>query len=386
MKINLIGTVFGTSGYDIHCRNLFNALYKINPDIKLDIPLPQDWIRWVNDAELSAITKEFRIPDVTIMIATPPQWRLGLADGCKKFVGFLVWEGSNIPKYWLEYLLDERVSQIWVPSQHTKDAIMKTILDNVSDIPLIKYPEIIFEMDTSNHEVIKFDWNKIKIVPHGVDLSLFKPVETKRDTKFTFLCNKGWRGTTWDRGGVQYLIKAFAEEFRENEDVQLLLKLNPAYMHPSQLKLAMDSLVLPQNRAQIKIITDNVPYNKLIEFYNMGDVYVCPTRAESFDLGSAEAMSCGKAVITTNYGGQIEHMTDTSASFVEYDLEEIKEDLMYENCCWATLKINDLRKKMRYAYEHKEEMKEKGKQALNDIQNFTWELTAQKALSFINEI
>lgn len=370
-KINIIGTIIGTSGYDIHTRSFFNALYKINPDIKLDVPLPQDWIKWVSDAELDAITKPFRIPDVTIMIATPPCWRLALSDGCKKFIGFLVWEGSNIPKYWLEYLLDERVSQIWVPSRHTFSAVVNTIED----------------IDIDGDELLKAKiCSKIKIVPHGIDLSLFKPIETKRDIKFTFLYNKGWRGTSWDRGGVQYLIKAFSEEFRSNENVQLLLKLNPAYLHPSQLKQSMDNLNLPQDRAQIKIITDNVPYNKLIELYNMGDVYVCPTRAESFDLGSAEAMSCGLPIITTNYGGQIEHTNNDNSWFVDYKLEEIKEDINYEGVSWATPNNEDLRKKMRYCFEHQDEVKEKGKKSEEFIKTFTWDETAKKALEYLNSM
>lgn len=363
MKINLVGNLLGTDGYSNHTRQLFNSLYKLNPDIKLDVPLPQDWVKYVNDAELSAITKEFRVPVVTIMIATPPQWRFAMSDGCKKFIGFLVWEGDKIPYYWLEYLMDSRVYQIWVPSQHTKDAILNT------DKGLNEYYA-----------------DKIKIVPHGVDLSLFKPIEVKRNTKLCFCCNKGWRGSGWDRGGVQYLIKAFSQEFRKDEDVELLLKLNPAYLHPSQLKQAIDNLKLPEDRAQIKIITDNVPYNKLIELYNMGDIYVCPTRAEAFDLGSAEAMCCGKPIITTNYGGQIEHMSDEDSWFIDYKLEEVKEDVMYEGIQWATPDIEDLRKKMRYCFNHRDEIKEKGKQAIKNIQEFTWDNSALKAMNHLKEL
>lgn len=203
---------------------------------------------------------------------------------------------------------------------------------------------------------------------------------------FVFLINKGWRGTMWDRGGLQYCLIAFANEFKKHENVTLLIKINPAYIHPSQLKQAMDSLKLPEDRAQIKIITDNVPYDKLFELYNMGDVYVCPTRAEAFDLGSAEAMACGKAVITTNYGGQIEHMNNDNSWFIDYKLGIVEEDVMYEGISWATPDIEDLKKKMRYAYNNKEEIKEKGKKALNDILSFTWDNSAKKALSFINEI
>ncbi len=160
MKINLVGSIMGITGYDSHCRQLVNHLYHLNPDIKLDVPLQPDWVRHVTDAELNMINKESRVADVTIAVMTPPYWRIAMGDNCKKFVGFCVWEGDKIPDYWVEYLMDGRVDQIWVPSQHTKDAIIKTIGESCTQgyIP-------------------GGDWDKIKIVPHGVDLSLFSPKE-----------------------------------------------------------------------------------------------------------------------------------------------------------------------------------------------------------------
>ena len=372
MKINIIGDIFGTTGYSSHTRNLANASYKLNSDIKLDVPLPPDWLRLVSDAELDMIKKPYRVADVTIGILTPPFGRIVLGDNTKKYIQYVVWEGSNIPKYWIPYLLDERVNQVWVPSNHTKDAILKTAWD--------------YEKSICKTAIMQFFESKIKIVPHGVDLSIFKIMEVKRDNKFCFVCNKGWRGTSWDRGGVQYLVRAFSEEFKKNENVQLFLKLNSSYIHPSQVIPALNNLNLPQDRAEIKLFFDNIPYNKLPEIYCQGDVYVCPTRAEAFDLGSIEAMACGLPVITTNYGGQIEHMTDESASFVVYNLEEVKEDIMYEGCKWATPNIEDLRKRMRYCFNNKEEIKEKGKQALAEVKNWTWDISAQKALSFLKEL
>ena len=161
MRINIVGSILGITGYDNHTRNLFNALYELNPDIKLDVPLTADYTRHVNDAELNAITKEYRIPDVTIAITTPPYWRIALGDNCKKFVGFLVWEGDVVPLYWVEYLYDRRVNMIFVPSNHTKDAILNTLERN---------------KDKFNIVDIKNIQKKIRIVPHGVDTNIFKPI------------------------------------------------------------------------------------------------------------------------------------------------------------------------------------------------------------------
>jgi len=150
MKINIIGNIFGVDGYSNHCRSLANALYDYEKDIRLDVPLIPNWQRTVNDAELNMLTKEPRRPDVSIAIMTPPF--------CKKFIGFLIWEGDVCPFYWLEYLYDKRVDMIFVPSNHTKQAVLNTLERN---------------KDILNKEDIKNIKNKIRIVPHGYSSNLF---------------------------------------------------------------------------------------------------------------------------------------------------------------------------------------------------------------------
>lgn len=374
MKINLIGGIFGTSGYALHTKQLFNCLNNLGYDIRLDSPKPENWVRYVNDAELHASMKPFDEEMTSIMVSTPQFWRFALAENPKHFIGFLVWEGDTIPKSWLDYVMDERIDQIWVPSKHTKEAIWNTYFDG--DIP--------FESNIEPAD--ELFWSKIKVVPHGVDLDLFKPIKIKKDKKFNFICNKGWRGTHWDRGGVQYLIKAFAEEFNKDEDVRLILKLNPAYITMDILNQVKESLQLPDDRAEIQIGLDNIPYENLVQFYNQGDVYVCPTRAEAFDLPSAEAMNCGLPVITTNFGGQIEHMNEECSKFIDYDLEEVTEDMMYEGVRWATPNINDLRRKMRWCFNNKNKVKDMGKKAEKFVKNFSWEKTAKIANKCLKEI
>ena len=208
----------------------------------------------------------------------------------------------------------------------------------------------------------------------------------EQNKPFVFLVVKGWRGTTWDRGGVQYVIKAFCEEFNKDEPVELFLKLNPSYINPQLIGQYLQELNLPENRPEIRINCDNVPYNKLTEFYNQSDVIVCATRAEAFNLPLLEAMACGLPVITTNYGGQIDFVNDKNGCLINYTLEEVKDDIAYEGVSWAVPDIEHLKKVMREAFTNKEKTKEKGKQALEDSKNWTWKHSAQKALSFLKEL
>ena len=383
IKLNIVGSILGTSGYDNHTKGLANALYKINPDIKLDVPLAQGWEQVVNDAELVMIKTEPRTPDVTIAIMTPPNWRIALADNCKHFVGYCVWEGDKIPKYWIEYLEDERVEQIWVPSQHTKDAIMNTIS---KDYKLLhKRPE--------EHNKELFMLKKIKIVPHGYDPEIFKQINTLHtqdkstfNKPFCFICNKGWRGGMEDRGGVQYVLKAFANEFKKDENVELTLKLNPAYINPQIVTQKINELELPKDAAKIRIACANMSQQEICKLYNESDVCVCATRAEAFDLGTAEAMACGLPIITTNYGGQIEHMDETCAGFVSYELADVKGDLLYEGVKQAIPNVQKLQELMRASFSQRDITAVKGEQAEEFISRFTWENSAVIANSFLKEL
>ena len=378
MKINIIGSILGTSGYDSHTKGLANALYKINPDIKLDVPLTNNWTQLVNDAELAMIKTKPRTPDATIAVMTPPNWRIGLGDDTKKFIGYCVWEGSHIPKYWIEYLLDERVEQIWVPSEHTKKAIWNTYWDMDGDCQL-EYGE---EIEGEQNNIF---WDKVKIVPHGIDPEIFKSDNSVRGPKdtFKFIVNKGWRGGMEDRGGVQYVLQAYSNEFKKDENVELMLKLNPAYINPEQVHAKIDELKLPKDAAPIKLACSNLTAQQIAKLYNDSDCYVCATRAESFDLGTAEAMGCGLPVITTGYGGQIEHMDKTCAAFIDYELAEVKGDVMYEGINQAVPNVQHLQKIMRASFSQGLFTREKGRKAKEFIKDFTWDNTAKIAIDFL---
>ena len=68
-------------------------------------------------------------------------------------------------------------------------------------------------------------------------------------------------------------------------------------------------------------------------------------------------------------------------------LEEVKEDIQYEGINWCVPDIKDIKKKMRWSFENRNKIKEMGKNAQEFIsKNFTWKLSAKKALEFLKEI
>ncbi len=390
-NLKIIGNFFGIDGYSSHTRQLFNALANRNDtNVKIETQLPENWLKIVNDNELDAITKEDNSKFDNLIISLPHMWKL--FTGLNKNYAYVIWEGDSVPCSWIEEFLNPKIDLIFVPSNHTKKAIEKTLYEGWTD----------YLTDEFND---KYLLDKIKVIPHGVDRSIFhsqqmiedaggsvtnvalKPGKEKSPPldagTFKFICNKGWRGTSWDRGGVQYLIKAFAEEFKKDEKVQLILKLNPAYIKPEQISQAIQQLNLPEDRAQININCDAVPFDKLPLLYNQANCFVCATRAEAFNLPGMEAMACGLPTIQTLFGGQIDYMNPDNSRGILYDLEEVKEDVMYEEAKWATPKIESIRENLRWAFNNQDKIKEMGKYAEEDSKQWTWDKSAENILSVL---
>lgn len=370
MKINIIGNIFGSSGYANHTRQLANALSE-HHEIKLTTNLFEGWERMVNDKELKMILSPDTTEHVNLIIDLPFNWNQHCSK--EKNIGFLVWEGDKIPVSFIEPIL--RVDQVWVPSTHVFTAIKNTVESHG-----------VGKQDSLLWGVVK---HKVKIVPHGVDLKIFKP-QPKPEGPFTFLCNKGFRGDG-DRGGVQHAIRAFMSEFKKDE-ARLLLKLNPAYaIPPDQMiqflqKVQTELNLKAEEVPEIMINMEAIPFDRLSELYHNCDVFLNPTEAEAFSLPCLEAMACGKPVITTDFGGQTDFVTIINGWRIPYELHENKTDILYEETKWATPDIIKLKWSMRQSLKDKEDSKERGEKSLEDAKDFTWKNSAEKANEALKEL
>jgi len=374
--MNVIGNIFDSSGYSIHTRELANALNKLTK-VSLKTNLIPGWERLVSDEELEMIKRE--PDDINLIITNPLNWRLHTT--AKRNWVYLVWEGDKVPDYFIEECLNPDIEYIFVPSKHTISAILMT-----SELKLVKriiQKISIFTIYNQDTEKIQ---EKLKLIPHGVDLNKFYPINSPAGkggepvkgspSRFTFLVNKGFRHLE-DRGGTQYAIKAFIEEFK-NEDVKLLIKINPAYGVPDLQKILKE---LGYTGDKIIFDFNHYDYNDLVKLYNKCEVFVAPTRAEAFGLPMIEAMACGLPVITTDFGGQTDFCTNKTGWLIPGKLTEVKHELQYEGINWLTPDIKKLREAMRVAYS--KDLTKLKENALKTAKQYTWENTAKKIISLI---
>lgn len=356
-KITIIGQILDSSGYSRHTRELANALNKIT-EVSLQTSLTPGWERQVNDAELQMIKRETD-NEINLIITNPLFWRINLT--AKRNWVYLIWEGDKVPKWMINECTNKNIEKIIVPSKHTYQAITVAIRG--------------IEDDTGEerHDLRNIK-DKLEVIPHGVDLDKFHPIPTNKSDTFKFLAVKGFTNME-DRGGVQFAIQSFLQEFTNKDNVELIIKLNTCYGTPDFNKLFPD--LKNKDNPKITLITDTLDDKQLNQLYNDSNVFVSPTRAESFNLPVLESLATGTPTIVTNYGGQTDFVDIECGWLIPYTLSEVTWDLNYEGIKWAKPNIKKLSCAMRFTYENPKIVKAMSSRAVSMAKCLTWDKTAQ---------
>jgi glycosyltransferase involved in cell wall biosynthesis len=143
---------------------------------------------------------------------------------------------------------------------------------------------------------------------------------------------------------------------------------------------------LSQDRAGISIIEGYIPnYRDMGRLYRSADCLVNPTRGEGWNLPLLESMACGVPGITTNWSAHTEFANKNNSYLLE-DISMVPAIHPRQICQpflqygkWAEPTVKELRDKMRYAYENREETCKLGARAMIDAKKWTWMEAAKKA-------
>lgn len=185
-------------------------------------------------------------------------------------------------------------------------------------------------------------------------------------------------------------MMAFAKAFRNTPDAKLVFKTNHAKDFPkahAALRNLADSLGISDRFISID---DFLPMEDIYAITAACDVYLSLHRGEGLGLGIAEAMSLGKPVIVTNYGGSTEFCTHETAFLVPWSKRTLRHGQM-DNPCYhdvdfcAEPDIDSAVAVLRRCYESKDICHSMGKRAKKTIKSHFSTERFSKSLTMLME-
>ena len=120
----------------------------------------------------------------------------------------------------------------------------------------------------------------------------------------------------FDRKNPLGLVRAFQQAFDGRTDAELVIKSINGELHPAQRE-RLRAAVRGDDR--ITLVEQYLSNAEVRELFASADCYVSLHRSEGFGLTVAEAMAQGLPVITTDYSGPGEFLTDGVGWLVPYE-------------------------------------------------------------------
>lgn len=232
----------------------------------------------------------------------------------------------------------------------------------------------------------------VTVLPNSVNLKLWQkgvekmPMQGLRGCNFVSVFHWG------ERKAPEVLLKAFAEEFKENEDVTLTLHalsmLHVLKQQNIQLQDYVVSVTGTKDRPPIMIVEDYLSEEIMPAFIRNFDVNVLSTRGEGFGLSTIETATAGIPSIVTGYSGVTDFVTPETGWLIDYKLVDIPLQILpyYRNYIggqWAEPSVEHLRVLLREAYQNKELRLQKGATALEKVKRYDINVIGQQAKDLI---
>jgi D-inositol-3-phosphate glycosyltransferase len=164
------------------------------------------------------------------------------------------------------------------------------------------------------------DAAKIRVVPCGVDLELFKPLgKGASRRRLGFGLDDAivlFVGRFSPVKGLERLFHAVGL-LREHPKLRLVLVGGEGENAPD--REVLESLMVELRIQELVQFADRIEHDRLAPFYSSADLLVLPSHYESFGLVSLEALACGTPVVATPVGAMDQIIIQGETGYVLAD-------------------------------------------------------------------
>jgi len=243
---------------------------------------------------------------------------------------------------------------------------------------------------------------KIFVIPHGVDTSVFNPdippikLKTKKRFKFLSVVAPHYRKN------IGATLEAYCKAFKKTDDVCMVLKTK-VYKHSDGEWDQNNPEKNPNGRKGFEIVLgdvfkelykkfgkDNIPEIELLgghvenvaSIYNACDCHISTTSCEGFFMPGIESFASNLINIATNYSAHLDYMNEDNALLIDTKLRKAKLGEQYwgfnKNSMAGEVSVRHTAELMRHAYENHDELLEKFRPEMEKtVRQFSWESAAQ---------
>ena len=225
---------------------------------------------------------------------------------CRSFQGistYLLAKTKNIP-----YVFQPHGSYLFTLPESLTTNIGRCTLDKFISGKIVKNASKVIalsQMEAEQYRGMGVPDEKIEVIPNGIDLSEYGDLPPKGCFKRKFGIDEDekivlYLGRIHRIKGIDILVRAFADVIEKLDDVRLrLVVVGPDDGYLGELEALTKALKIEDN---VLILGPLYGKDKL-EAYVDADVYVLPSRYETFPMSLLEAYACGKPVIASMTGG-----------------------------------------------------------------------------------
>ncbi len=315
---------------------------------------------WIDNLVRKTNQRQQAMPDVpfdiSIQVTIPPEWdkfahvNIGYTAGI---------ETTKVAPAWIEKA--NMMDKIIVPSTHSKNTFTSTTYQ-------------LFNQQTQEHVGDLQTSTEFEVMPFPLRTTNPEPLDIDFSTKFNFLTV----AQISPRKNLETLVRNFVREFREEEEVGLVMKVSVAnnsiydkYNTASSIMKLLNHPEMVNRKCKVYLLHGDLSEGQLATLYRHPKVkgYVTATHGEGFGLPIFESAIAGLPVVATDWSSYLDFMTmpvkDKKGKVkdkkmflkVQHDVKQIQPEAVWDGVLqadseWAFVKENSLREKMRTLYKN----------------------------------